>query len=1290
MAEFRPNAEGSARQVNIAGDNSGTVNLATAQQVGDGNTQIVYSYSARTWTDGVAPPPLVDTSGSITSPYRGLAAFEERDAALFFGRESVATEVLGRISDQLDKPGPMVVSGVSGAGKSSLLRAGVLPRLRGVGLRSMPGSQSWSCVVFTPGHAPLDELAVRVASVAGVDAASVRKGLDSDPSLFALTASQAAGTASVQTSDPAEPEPTVPVEPARLVLVVDQFEQLFTRCQDEIQRRAFIAALHAAATPSHRSDSAAAVVVLVLRSDIEGRCADYPELTEAVKNRYLLTSMTRRQLRLAITEPAKKAGSRVEAELVDLLLDDMEGGGSTIVGGEVEPLSGAGVLPLLSHALDRAWRSRVGDSLTVSDYERAGGIARAVADSAQHIYDRLTPAQQVSARQLFIRLVATAVDGTDAADRAGRTELVHGKNDAEARDMAAVVEAFAAERLLTVAADTVEISHEALLTAWPLLCDTWLAETHADRIVRTRLRAAADEWAGNGHDPSYLYSGSVLAAATETCARVTAEPDRHPPLGRDERAFLDASNRAQQRRLLVRRGIGALVVSLTVVLGVVATVAYTAARSAAHQRDIAISRLLVNESVSLGDTDPTASRLKALAAWRIHDSPETRYAVLHAGSRPGILDGHSSGVRSLAFTRDGKTLATAGEKGAALWDVAGHERKADLPVDILGASVTVSPDGRTAVVTGEHAGTALWDIPGRRRIGAPLTDIETQRLAFSADGSTLVTGRGDTVRLWNVRERREIGPTIVGVSDSHSQLALNADGSTLVISRDDTVRLWDVPGHHQIGNPIVVGQDPSDPVRAVSLTPDGGTLATGTATGAVQLWNVADQHAFADLAPGEPGYYGRLGGPSVTAMAFSPDGTTLATAGRVGNAIRLWSVPERRALGSALAGHDGAVHAVAFSPDGKTLASASADSTVRLWDVRGRNRYTRLAAIDGGGVPSIAFSPDGRILAGARASAATVRLWDVAGRHQIGEPLDNTAPVTSVAFSPDGEMLATGARDGTVRLWDVPGRHRIGDPFTVPGDIGAVSSIVFSPDGETLATSAEDGTVRLWDVPGHRQAGDPLTVASPVPVYSMAFSPDGETLATGGGELFGRGVVRLWDVSRQEELGGPLWFGQPNSAAGIVLSMTFDSEGGTLIAGSRDGKIRRWDVPGHRQVGKSLSDDSTASGFVRSAAFTHDGTVLATSAGGGTVHLWEAFGHRPIGEALIGRYGSGMSLAFTPDGKTLAVAGDGGSVDLWDVGPVIDVATVAARLCTESSDVFGPEEWARSIPETAPYREICP
>jgi len=255
--------------------------------------------------------------------------FGERDAGWFFGREAAANALLDRMSRLLAGTGLLVVSGASGAGKSSLLRAGVLPRIRAAGLAAAPGAVSWPCVVFTPTRAPLDELALRVALPAGTDASAVRRGLEADPAGFALTARQAAlaGPPRPAGEPDGRPAQRDQLRPGRLLLVVDQFEELFTQCAEEEQRRAFITALHAAATAGHGPDQApAALVVLGMRADFETRCADYPQLAGPVQDRYLVTAMTERQLRMSITEPAKKAGSKVDGDLTGLLLAEVRTG----------------------------------------------------------------------------------------------------------------------------------------------------------------------------------------------------------------------------------------------------------------------------------------------------------------------------------------------------------------------------------------------------------------------------------------------------------------------------------------------------------------------------------------------------------------------------------------------------------------------------------------------------------------------------------------------------------------------------------------------------------------------------------------------------------------------------------------------------------------------------------------------------------------------------------------------------------------------------------------------------
>ncbi len=657
---------------------------------------------------GAAP-----TSGTCAPdklPYRGLASFQPADAPWFFGREKLVAELVGRLgSDRL-----LAVFGPSGSGKSSAVRAGLIPAARSALSRS---GNDIPVVLFTPGELPSKEFVTRLReSVPEVAMQPVIADDEKNPAtvLPRALADVADGT----------------------LIVVDQFEELFTLCTDTEERTAFVDSLLAVATDP---DSNTRIVICV-RAEFYGRCAEHVGLVAALRDRQLLVGpMTADELRSAIVGPAARAGLTVDAGLVGRVIADALRGG------------GAGALPLLSHALLQTWRRRSGTALTLADYSAAGGLSGAIAHTADQLYGSCEPSQRPRIKQVFLRLTAAGVGPDDVRRRVRRVDLLAATGVA-----VEVLDRLVTERLLTTDEDGVEIAHEALIREWPILRG-WLDEDRDGLRLHRSLTEAAADWFRLGRDPGGLWRGTRLNAAREWASA------EERGLTDEEQTFLSSSVDREQGELTAakrsNRRLRNLAVALAATVALVLSAGGVAVQQwqvARHQRDVSTAERLSVQARALSDQQPL-SLLLAMESDRLAPNDDADAALL-----AGVLNPRHNSL-----------------------ELIGHR----APV----YGVAFAPDGKTVFTSGTDRTIRRWDT----RTGAPVGPIfvgnsdPVVALAVSPDGTMVVSASDDeTVRRWDVATGRPIEPVLAGHSGNVKAVAMSRDGRLIAsASLDGTVTL---------------------------------------------------------------------------------------------------------------------------------------------------------------------------------------------------------------------------------------------------------------------------------------------------------------------------------------------------------------------------------------------------------------------------------------------------------------------------------------------------------------------
>lgn len=1162
-----------------------------------------------------------------SAPYRGLATYQTADAPWFFGREALT----GLVVERLVGPGaaaslPLMIVGASGSGKSSLLRAGVIPALRGAG---------YAIALVTPEDTTAAEL-----------------------------------RASRETQD-GEP----------VAVVVDQFEEIFAADVPESERAAFIEALFTA--PGGERRGSGPMIAVGMRADFYAHALRYPRLAAAIQdNQVVMGPMTADELNRAIVEPARKNGTDVEPALVDVLLRDLS---PTV--GFTPAAHDVGALPLLSHALLATWERSRGRRLTVEGYLGSGGIRDAIARSAEATFEALSPSAQDATRRLLLRLVRVS---PDAPDTRRVVSLAAVRRDGlAAADLEDIADRFVGQRLLTADGDDVMLTHEALITAWPRL-QSWLTADREGLLAWRRIAEAAERWDESGRDPHELLRGGRLAVAREWAAEPEHEADLNPLetafLGASAGREKAEQNIERRRTRRLRRLVGALTV-LVLTAGALAGYAQNQREAATDATYVATSRATAVRADELRGEDTAAAAQLSVAAYAMSDNADTRASLIESTGTPSAtrLLGFKGIVESVALQAREHLLAAASADGTArLWDVSDPARPrelgAALPRPAATASlfaVALSQRAPLLAVGGGNPRTdgvaELWSLAqsSRPRLTAKLSlgsDDTVYTVAFAPVLPELAVGSADgTVRLWDISEPRtpRLLTSRTGSDGPVQSLQFDPTGRMLAAGKKNgDVDVWQLTGTGEPQAPPVVLKGPTKMVFGVAFSADGSVLAAGSRDGTVWLWDVSQSGAIKQL--GAPIHDATSW---VDSVAFSPDSRTLAVGSSDDN-VKLWSISSRTVV--ATLPHPGPVASLAWLGD-SALVTGAADYVTRVWSLP-------TPVLPGDGVVNtIAFSPDGKAMA---VGSDTLQLWNPVTRQPEGGPVSGPGMAETAAFSPDGRYLAVGYSNGVLRIWRVDDEDGLGPIVTTQpvGQNSYIESVAFGP-GDRLATGSDDGVVRLWTI-----AADGTVTQKPIQpsfagaVYSVAFSQRGGLLAAGSED----DTARVWKIDGGGDAvsAGKAITGSTN----YVYAVAFNPAGTLLAIGSADRTVRLEGVS--EPTSPALLAVLTGpANYVYALAFSPDGRTLAAGSTDETVWLWQVDDPRApeLTASLTGPTGHVYSVAISPDGATLAAGGADAATHLWTIEPKRAVAAV----CADAGDPITRAEWDRYVPGMA-YRQPCP
>lgn len=1146
------------------------------------------------------------------SPYRGLSAFGEEDAHFFCGRD-VFTDQLVETVNQL--PLVTAVVGSSGCGKSSVVFAGLIPQMR--------VEPEWLITHFRPGGNPFKAEASALLTLLKPELS------ETDHLVESKSLAEALYSGKITFFDVLERIIEKYRSAERILIVIDQFEELFTLCPDPEIRSLFLDRLLEGLNPREVYRKPVVVLLLTIRADFMGHLLTHRALTDAIQDTFLLMGpMNRDELRVAIEKPAKFQGAAFEPGLVERILEDA---------GE-KP----GSLPLLEFALTLLWDRKTGGWLTHSGYESIGCVNGALTCYAEKVFYDLNSQEKERSQTIFIQLVQPGIGTEDARRMAYRTDLFE--------DEWMLVQHLADKRLVVTGRDPdgreiVEIAHEALIRQWDRL-RAWVNEARSFRTWQEELRTIMRTWEASGFDEGGLLRGVPLSRSESWLA------ERGNELGEPEKDFIQQSvelresrkreTKKRKRRTTMALACGLAIIILLVIFG------FQNWTESARQTEVDYSIKIANSAMSAnmkGEADQALAL--ALEAVSIGNPPrESVHALSSIALGPGtrnILIGHQSPVQSLAINPDSRLALSGGcsrltdvevcSRGEIiLWDLAsGAELRRMVGHGNWVTELAFIPNSRsnfgmlTAVSGDPHGNFFLWDIEDGIIIRKFVDYRGISSIAISPDGKTMLSSSdGNTLIIWDLLSGMRVR-TLDGHTRGVTSTAYSPDGKTILTgSMDNTLILWDA----NTGEKIHTLQGHQDSVIDMAYHPDGRTALSIGKDQALRQWDLLSgsqvNEKFTNRNPG--------------LLEISPDGQIAVVT--EDNIIHAWDI-DLWQESWYVKGHPDAITALQFTSDGSLLLSGGIDGILRLWDARDFKELKRfntgtdiLTALD--------VSSDGKkILTGSLTGDASV--WDVETGEKLHQLVGDGIPVSTgaVGISPDAEMglVGTGFQyfgsdEKSLVLWDLENGKRI---QSFEGHEFPLRSVAFSPTGQFILSGSQNnyeniGELFSWSVATGEQI---LSFYSTDDITSIILNPDG-TLALTSSEYFGN--VTLWDVDSGKMVSKIDGFTEK------VLVADFGPDEKTAIAGFSDGSLIRLDL----ETGEIIRHYQGHESAIWALDVSPDARFVLSGDDDGKVILWDL----ATGEELFrlrGHTKAVQGVSFSPDGKTAFSAGRDGELIQWRI-----------------------------------------